>query len=32
MWYNRGFIDENKDGSVVKSYFVKRNIFTGKVA
>ena len=32
MWYNRGFIDENKDGTVVKSYFTKCNIFTGKVA
>ena len=32
MWQNRGFIDENKDGTVVKSYFAKRNIFTGKVA
>jgi hypothetical protein len=25
-------IDENKDGTVVKSYFAKHNIFTGKVA
>ena len=32
MWQNRGFIDENKDGTVVKSYIAKRNIFTGKVA
>jgi hypothetical protein len=29
---DRGFIDENKDGIVVKSYFAKHNIFTGKVA
>ena len=32
MWYNRSLIDENKYGTVVKSYFAKRNIFTGKVA
>ena len=32
MWENRGFIDENKDGSVMKCYFAKRNIFTGKEA
>jgi hypothetical protein len=32
MWWNHGFIDQNKDGTVVKSYFAKRNIFTGKVA
>jgi hypothetical protein len=31
MLWNRGFIDENKDGTVVRSYFAKRNIFTGKV-